>query len=227
MRVSFLRLLAPCVEQFDRRLENVFFKWGRCAQIASPGAGCFQREIKNASFRFFAEVSSFAQTPQCEASTNVIGVAVRACALRARLIEGPKAMQVPSILLGESRTRLLQGMAIGAVAAMAIGFSWGGWVTGATSNKLAAERAGAAVVTVLTPICVEKFMQNADAQANLVALRKISSNWQQGEYLEKGGWATRPGATSPTTSSGGRVQRNWSRPKPYPNELYRARRCRP
>jgi len=30
-------------------------------------------------------------------------------------------------------------------------------------------------VTVLTPICVEKFMQNADAQANLAALRKISS----------------------------------------------------
>jgi hypothetical protein len=108
-----------------------------------------------------------------------------------------RTMQVPSMLLGESRTRLLQGMAIGAVAAMAIGFSWGGWVTSATSNKLAAEQASTAVVTVLTPICVEKFMQNADAQANLVALRKISSNWQQGDYLEKGGWATRPGATSP------------------------------
>jgi hypothetical protein len=40
-------------------------------------------------------------------------------------------------------------------------------------------------------------MQNADAQANMAALRKISSTWQQGDYLEKGGWATRPGATSP------------------------------
>ena len=75
-------------------------------------------------------------------------------------------MQVPSILLGESRTRLLQGIAIGAVASMVIGFSWGGWVTGATANKLAAEQASTAVVTVLTPICVEKFMQNGDAQAN-------------------------------------------------------------
>ena len=105
-------------------------------------------------------------------------------------------MQVPSILLGESRTRLIQGMVIGAVASMVIGFSWGGWVTGATANKLAADQAGAAVVTVLTPICVEKFMQNGDAQENLAALRKITSNWQQGQYLEKGGWATRPGATS-------------------------------
>ena len=105
-------------------------------------------------------------------------------------------MQVPSILLGESRTRLLQGIVIGAVASMIIGFSWGGWVTGATANKLAAEQASTAVVTVLTPICVEKFLQNSDAKANLAALQKISSNWEQGEYLEKGGWTTQPGATS-------------------------------
>jgi thioesterase domain-containing protein len=105
-------------------------------------------------------------------------------------------MQVPSILLGESRTRLIQGMLIGAVASMVIGFSWGGWVTGATANKLAAEQASTAVVTVLAPICVEKFMQNADAQANLAALRKITSNWEHGQYLEKGGFATPPGAIS-------------------------------
>jgi hypothetical protein len=105
-------------------------------------------------------------------------------------------MQVPSIFLGESRTRLLQGIAIGAVASMAIGFSWGGWVTGGTANKLAADQASAAVVTVLTPICVAKFLQNSEAQANLAVLRKISSNWEQGQYLEKGGWATPPGAIS-------------------------------
>src|SRR6202008_1967461 len=115
---------------------------------------------------------------------------------RPPLIERPKAMQVPSIFLGESRTRLLQGIAIGAVASMVIGFSWGGWVTSGTANKLAADQASTAVVAVLTPICVEKFLQNSDAQANLSALREISSNWQQGQYLEKGGWATRPGATS-------------------------------
>ena len=40
-------------------------------------------------------------------------------------------------------------------------------------------------------------MQDRDAQANLAALRNITSNWQQGDYLEKGGWATRPGGTSP------------------------------
>jgi len=105
-------------------------------------------------------------------------------------------MQVPSMLQGESGTRLIQGIAIGAVASMVIGFSWGGWMTGGTAHRLAAERADIAVVAALTPICVEKFLQNSDAKANLAALQKISSNWEQGEYLEKGGWTTQPGATS-------------------------------
>ena len=105
-------------------------------------------------------------------------------------------MQVPSILSGESRTRLLQGIAVGAVASVVIGFSWGGWMTGSSANKLAAERADTAVVAALTPICVEKFLQNSDAKANLAVLQKISTSWEQGDYLLKGGWATQPGATS-------------------------------
>ena len=51
-------------------------------------------------------------------------------------------------------------------------------------------------VTALTPICVAKFLQNSDANANLAALQKISTSWEQGDYLQKGGWVTQPGATS-------------------------------
>jgi hypothetical protein len=105
-------------------------------------------------------------------------------------------MQLPSILQGESLKRLLQGAAVGAVATIFVGFSWGGWSLGSTAHRLATDQASTAVVAVLTPICVEKFLQNSDAQANLAALRQISTNWQQGQYVEKGGWATRPGATS-------------------------------
>src|SRR6478672_11168962 len=105
-------------------------------------------------------------------------------------------MQVPSILQGESLKRLLQGAAAGAVATIFVGFYWGGWSLGSTAIKLADERANTAVVAALTPICVEKFLQNSDAKANLAVLQKISSNWEQGQYLEKGGWVTQPGATS-------------------------------
>jgi len=109
-------------------------------------------------------------------------------------------MQVPSILLGQSRTRLLQGIAIGAIASMVVGFSWAGWMTGRTADKIAAERADTAVVTALTPICVEKFLQNSDAKVNLAVLQKISSNWEQGDFLRKGGWGRSQALLRPTTT---------------------------
>jgi hypothetical protein len=41
------------------------------------------------------------------------------------------------LLQGNSRTRLLQVIAIGAVATLVIGFSWGGWVTGTKAPSAA------------------------------------------------------------------------------------------
>ena len=117
-------------------------------------------------------------------------------------------MQVPSILQGESRTRLLQGIAIGAVASIVIGFSWGGWMTGSTANRLAAERADIAVVAALTPVCVEKFLQNSDAQANLAAIKKIPSNWEQGEYVRRVAGRHSRGLPPPTITWLGSVQRS-------------------
>jgi hypothetical protein len=51
----------------------------------------------------------------------------------------------------------LWGAAAGAIALAIVGFSWGGWVTGGSAETLAKNRATTAVVTALTPICVEKF----------------------------------------------------------------------
>src|ERR1700747_2284624 len=50
------------------------------------------------------------------------------------------AMELPSILQGESLTRLLQGAAAGAVATMFVGFYWGGWCLGSTADQMAKER---------------------------------------------------------------------------------------
>lgn len=101
-------------------------------------------------------------------------------------------MQIPANLKPS-----LWGAAAGAIVLATVGFTWGGWMTSSTANKLAGERADSAVVAVLTPNCVEKFQQNADAAANLAALKAFPSTWEQGDFLQKGGWATRPGAASP------------------------------
>ena len=90
----------------------------------------------------------------------------------------------------------LWGVAGGAIALAIVGFTWGGWVTGGKAEADAMQRANAAVVAALAPICVEKFQQTADVSANLTALKKVDS-WSQGAFVEKGGWATVPGSNPP------------------------------
>jgi hypothetical protein len=109
-------------------------------------------------------------------------------------------MELPSILQGQSLTRLVQGAAAGALVTIIVGFNWGGWTLGSTVEKVAKERADAAVVTALVPICVDKFRQAANATANLNELNKISYAWDRGTFVEKGGWATMPGAASPDSA---------------------------
>jgi hypothetical protein len=91
------------------------------------------------------------------------------------------------------------GAAGGAIVLAIVGFTWGGWVTGGTAELKATQRAEQAVVTALAPICVDKFRQQADATASLAELKKINS-WQQGSFIEKGGWATMPGSSAPDSA---------------------------
>ena len=85
------------------------------------------------------------------------------------------------------------GIAGGAVLAAIVGFTWGGWVTGGRAEADAAQRANAAVVVALAPVCVERFQRAPEVAANLAALKKVDS-WSQGDFVEKGGWATAPGS---------------------------------
>ena len=107
-------------------------------------------------------------------------------------------MQVPSILQGESLKRLLQGAAVGAVATMVVGFSWGGWSLGSTADKMAKERSDLAVVAALAPVCADKFRALPDAEAKTVALSKVES-WKRAEEFPKE-LVTLPGETYPSSA---------------------------
>jgi hypothetical protein len=101
-------------------------------------------------------------------------------------------MEFPSILQGQSLKRLMQGSAAGAVATMIVGFNWAGW----TLDGTAKERAAWAVIAALAPICVDRFRQATEVTANLNALNKINYAVDRATFVEKGGWATMPGAAS-------------------------------
>jgi hypothetical protein len=91
------------------------------------------------------------------------------------------------------------GALAGAAAFAVVGFSQLGWTLGSTAEKMATQRAEAAVVAVLAPICVEKFQHQADAPAKLVEFNKVSS-WNRRSVIENGGWATMPGTDKPNSA---------------------------
>jgi hypothetical protein len=108
------------------------------------------------------------------------------------------ATQVRAVLPVESLTRLLQGAVLGGLATMVIGFTLGGWTLESTASQMAEDRASAAVVTVLAPICVERFQRQDEAAAKLIELKKIVA-WNQASFLAAQGWATMPGSGAPKT----------------------------
>lgn len=96
-------------------------------------------------------------------------------------------MKLPSQL-----TPMLQGAAIGAAAVALLGFTWGGWLTGASAETLAKDRSNKAVIASLAPICQDNFRRGKDVSAQLIELKKANS-WEQASFIEKGGWAKMPG----------------------------------
>jgi hypothetical protein len=72
----------------------------------------------------------------------------------------------------------------GAIAAIVVGFAWGGWVTGGTAGLMEAASAEAAVVQAFTPLCVAKAEQQPE---KLVPLKEESS-YQRYEFVIEAGW---------------------------------------
>jgi hypothetical protein len=74
----------------------------------------------------------------------------------------------------------------GAVAAMIIGFAWGGWVTGGTSERNAGVAAQTAVVQTFVPLCVAK----AEQQPEQLILLKNATSYSRYDFVVKAGWVS-------------------------------------
>jgi hypothetical protein len=93
-------------------------------------------------------------------------------------------MKVPAILQGEARSRFFQGIAFGAVAAVAIGFMWGGWVTGGTAKAMTATAESSGRMSVLVPMCVAQFTASDVALAKFKAAGPYSRDNVISEFVK-------------------------------------------
>ncbi|MBP1805242.1 hypothetical protein [Rubellimicrobium aerolatum] len=88
------------------------------------------------------------------------------------------------------------GAAIGAVAVMALGFSWGGWMTGGGADGMAADLAHDAVISALVPICLQ-IPQDDPERTTKLATSTEATTYQRRDAVKAAGWATVPGADAP------------------------------
>jgi len=72
----------------------------------------------------------------------------------------------------------------GAIAAMVIGFAWGGWVTAGSARQMETASAEAAILQAFTPLCVAK----AEQQPGQHKLLKAESSWKRGDFVINAGW---------------------------------------
>lgn len=91
------------------------------------------------------------------------------------------------------------GAAGGALALAIIGFTAGGWVTGGTATKMAENSDTNAVVTVMTPYCVAQ-SKSAPNSVEVLAALKSANSYDRRSIIEKAGWATPLGNTTPNTA---------------------------
>jgi len=80
------------------------------------------------------------------------------------------------------------GLIFGAVIAIIVGFSWGGWTTSTTTKKMVAD----AVLASQSAICVAQFMNQPGHEENLKGFEKEKS-WERYKFIENGGWDKMPG----------------------------------
>jgi hypothetical protein len=90
-------------------------------------------------------------------------------------------MRIPAILQGEARTRFIQGIAFGAVAAISIGFIWGGWVTAGTAKTMSAMAESGGRMSVLVPLCVAQFA----AADGAIAKFKTASSYSRDDVISE------------------------------------------
>lgn len=90
----------------------------------------------------------------------------------------------------------IYGAFVGAAFIGLVGFSWGGWVTGGSAEKMANDMAQDKVIAALVPFCLDMSRTDNERVAKLATIREASSFRRRDAVMETG-WATMPGSEGP------------------------------
>ncbi len=74
------------------------------------------------------------------------------------------------------------GAVVGAIALAIVGFTLLGWVGANTAESMAVERADAAVVKALVPVCVARAQMDSETGPLLQELAGMTSKWDRRSF---------------------------------------------
>lgn len=89
------------------------------------------------------------------------------------------------------------GAIIGATATIVVGFTQSGWVLGSSAERMAKQRAEAAVTAALVPLCVAQSKSDPNSMVKVAQLDAITSTYERRDFVMEAGWATVPAAVRP------------------------------
>ena len=118
-------------------------------------------------------------------------------------------MEQPTQSLGQkgsaarpTKTAVVWACIASIIVTMIVGFTWGGWVTGGTAQKMADASGEDAVVKRQAPVCVLQFTQDTRKSQKLQGLKETGT-WEPADFVKKQGWATMPGEQEPDNKVAG------------------------
>ena len=91
-----------------------------------------------------------------------------------------------------TKTSVFWACVASVVMTLVVGFTWGGWVRGATARSMADTMAEEAVTKRLAPMCVMQADRDPAKTQKLKELQALSS-YERADYVKKQGWAKMPG----------------------------------
>ena len=91
----------------------------------------------------------------------------------------------------------IYGAFAGALVISILGFTWGGWTTSGTAQKMAQKFATDEVTLAMVPVCLNRSAADPERLTKLTTI-KDTSGFNRSKAMMDTGWATLPGADAPS-----------------------------
>ena len=90
----------------------------------------------------------------------------------------------------------IYGALVGAIAISILGFTWGGWTTGSSAEKMAKDLAKDEVTLAMVPVCLKNATADTDRVTKLATIQ-AARGFNRSKAVMDTGWATLPGTEKP------------------------------